>query len=175
MKQLLIRALFVPTLVYNLLMERLFTERRWWDAIDEHVLLGALPLPWLVDDMAQAGVRAVVNTCIEYGGPVTGYERHRIEQLRTPTLDFTSPCLEDIERAVTFVETHRRQERTVYIHCKAGRGRSATVALCWLVAHRGLTPEQAQAHLETVRPHVDKQLWRRQVVQQFAARHLSRA
>ena len=175
MKQLLIRALFVPTLVYNLLMERLFTERRWWDAIDEHVLLGALPLPWLVDDMAQAGVRAVVNTCIEYGGPVTGYERHRIEQLRTPTLDFTSPCLEDIERAVTFVETHRRQERTVYIHCKAGRGRSATVALCWLVAHRGLTPEQAQAHLETVRPHVDKQLWRRQVVQQFAERHHSRA
>ena len=175
MKQLLIRALFVPTLVYNLLMERLFTERRWWDAIDEHVLLGALPLPWLVDDMAQAGVRAVVNTCIEYGGPVTGYERHRIEQLRTPTLDFTSPCLEDIERAVTFVETHRRQERTVYIHCKAGRGRSATVALCWLVAHRGLTPEQAQAHLETVRPHVDKQLWRRQGVQQFAERHLSRA
>ena len=175
MQQLLIRALFVPTLVYNLLMERLFTERRWWDAIDEHVLLGALPLPWLVDDMAQAGVRAVVNTCIEYGGPVTGYERHRIEQLRTPTLDFTSPCLEDIERAVTFVETHRPQERTVYIHCKAGRGRSATVALCWLVAHRGLTPEQAQAHLETVRPHVDKQLWRRQVVQQFAERHLSRA
>ena len=135
MKQLLIRALFVPTLVYNLLMERLFTERRWWDAIDEHVLLGALPLPWLVDDMAQAGVRAVVNTCIEYGGPVTGYERHRIEQLRTPTLDFTSPCLEGIERAVTFVETHRRQERTVYIHCTAGRGRSATGALCWLVAH----------------------------------------
>ncbi len=174
MKHLLVRALFIPSLVYNLLMERLVAERRWWDAIDEHVLLGALPLPWLVGDMANAGVRAVVNTCVEYGGPVAGYQRHGIEQLRTPTLDFTPPRLEDIERAVTFVEDHRQHGRTVYIHCKAGRGRSATVALCWLVAHRGLTPEQAQAHLEAARPHVDKQLWRRQVVQRFAERHRDR-
>ncbi len=171
MRHLAIRLLFVPSLIYNLLLARLVPNRRWWDQVEDHILLGALPLPWLVDDMAAAGVRAVVNTCVEYGGPIKGYARHGIEQLCTPTLDFTPPTLEDVERAVAFVETHRDRGETVYIHCKAGRGRSATVALCWLVAHRGMTPEQAQAHLETVRPHVNRTLWKREVVQQFARAH----
>jgi atypical dual specificity phosphatase len=168
---LVIRLLFIPSLIYNLVLERLLPSRHWWDEVEDHVLLGALPLPWLVDDMAAAGVRAVVNTCAEYGGPTAGYARHSIEQLRTPMLDFTPPTLESIERAVEFVETHRRRGDTVYIHCKAGRGRSATVALCWLVAYRGLTPERAQVYLESVRPHINRTLWRRDVVRQFARAH----
>lgn len=171
MRQFVIRLLFIPSLLYNLVLARLLPHRRWWDQVDAHVLLGALPLPWLVDDMAAAGVRAVVNTCVEYGGPKQRYARHGIEQLHTPTLDFTPPTLSDIERAVDFVEAHRSRRETVYIHCKAGRGRSATVALCWLVAHRGMTPAQAQAHLESVRPHVNRSLWEREVVRQFARLH----
>lgn len=167
-RRLVIRLLFIPSLIYNLVLERLLPSRRWWDQVEDHVLLGALPLPWIVDDMAAAGVRAVVNTCAEYGGPTAGYARLSIEQLRTPTLDFTPPTLESIERAVEFIETHRRRGVTVYIHCKAGRGRSATVALCWLVAYRGMTPERAQAHLESVRPHINRTLWQRDVVRQFA-------
>ncbi|MDE0828548.1 MAG: dual specificity protein phosphatase family protein [Vicinamibacterales bacterium] len=171
MRQFVIRLLFVPSLLYNLVLARLLPHRHWWDQVDGHVLLGALPLPWLVDDMAAAGVRAVVNTCVEYGGPIQRYARHGIEQLHTPTLDFTPPALDDIERAVDFVEAHRSRGDTVYIHCKAGRGRSATVALCWLVAHRGMTPTEAQAHLESVRPHVNRSLWQRDVVRQFARAH----
>jgi atypical dual specificity phosphatase len=170
-RHLAIRLLFIPTLLYNLLLARLVPSRRWWDTVEDHVLLGALPLPWLVDKMAAAGVRAVVNTCIEYGGPTRGYARHGISQLRIPTLDFTPPGLEEIEQAVEFVETHRSRGETVYIHCKAGRGRSATIALCWLVAHRGMTPETAQAHLESIRPHVNHRLWQRDVVQQFVRAH----
>jgi atypical dual specificity phosphatase len=171
MRQFVIRLLFVPSLLYNLVLAQLLPQRRWWDQVDGHVLLGALPLPWLVDDMAAAGVRAVVNTCIEYRGPTQRYTRHGIEQLHTPTLDFTPPTLRDVERAVDFVEAHRSRGETVYIHCKAGRGRSATVALCWLVAHRGMTPTQAQAHLESVRPHVNRSLWERDVVRRFAQAH----
>jgi atypical dual specificity phosphatase len=171
MRQLVIRLLFVPSLLYNMLLARLLPSRRWWDQVDDHILLGALPLPWLVDDMAAAGVRAVVNTCAEYRGPTARYARHGIEQLHTPTLDFTPPTLSDIEQAVDFVEAHRARGQTVYIHCKAGRGRSATVALCWLMAHRGMTPEQAQCHLESVRPHVNRSLFERDVVRQFAHAH----
>lgn len=36
------RITFYPTLFYNVMMER-FTDRRWYDRIDETVLLGALP------------------------------------------------------------------------------------------------------------------------------------
>ena len=35
------RVTFMPTLAYNLLMERL-SSRRWWDRVDDRIILGAL-------------------------------------------------------------------------------------------------------------------------------------
>ena len=35
------RVTFMPTLAYNLLMER-FSSRRWWDRVDDRIILGAL-------------------------------------------------------------------------------------------------------------------------------------
>ena len=37
------RAIFYPSLAYNVFMERL-SVRQWYNHIDEHVILGALPL-----------------------------------------------------------------------------------------------------------------------------------
>ncbi|GJJ68068.1 hypothetical protein EMPS_00414 [Entomortierella parvispora] len=45
---------------------------------------------------------------------------------------------------------------TVYLHCKAGRGRSATVALCWLVYAYKVTRIEAQVILFKARGQVDK-------------------
>ena len=36
------RVTFLPTLAYNVAMERV-SSRRWWDRIDDKVILGALP------------------------------------------------------------------------------------------------------------------------------------
>ena len=54
-RRLVIRLLFIPSLIYNLVLERLLPSRRWWDQVEDHVLLGALPLPWIVDDITPAG------------------------------------------------------------------------------------------------------------------------
>jgi atypical dual specificity phosphatase len=118
--------------------------------------------------MRADGVQAVVNTCEEYAGPVDEYLQHGIEQLHIPTTDFTHPRIEDVERAVEFIQEHVQRGQTVYIHCKAGRARSATVAMCWLIKYRGLTPAQAQQQLLRCRPHVNPSLTERPVVQAFA-------
>lgn len=161
------RILFPITLAWNVLLGRILKVRNWWDFIDEHVIVGAFPFPFDVDNMAAEGVRAVVNTCNEYGGPVTQYEKHSIEQLRIPTIDFTPPSLEDVRKGVAFVTQHVEQGNTVYIHCKAGRGRSATVAICWLMAARNMDPWQAQKYLLDHRSHVHSTLPDREVVKQF--------
>ena len=96
------------------------------------------------------------------------YEKYGIEQLRIPTTDFTHPRLEDVGRAVEFVQRHVEAGDTVYIHCKAGRARSATVALCWLIKYRGLSMDQGQAKLLESRPHVNRHLTERPVVREFA-------
>ncbi|QDV70914.1 hypothetical protein Poly24_46470 [Rosistilla carotiformis] len=164
------RGVFYPTLTWNMLLGRALKVRRWWDPIDPHVIVGAYPFARDVSLMYEQGVRAVVNTCEEYAGPQAVYDAMGIEQFRMPTTDFTHPKLEDIERAVEFVQSHVAQEHTVYIHCKAGRARSATVALCWLIKYRGQTPEQAQKILLERRPHVNPHVYLRPVVAEFAKR-----
>ncbi len=168
MRRLIFRLLFYPTLIWNLLLHRLLPRRRWWDRVDERILVGALPFATDVPQLQAEGVRAVVNTCEESAGPLAAYARAGIPQLRIPTVDFSPPRLEDILLALAFMREHAARGETVLVHCKAGRGRSATVALCWLIAERGLTPEAAQAVLQEKRPHVSRTLWKREVVQEFA-------
>lgn len=45
------RVSFYPTLFYNVVMERV-TARRWYDRIDEHTILGALPFRSIVPQVS---------------------------------------------------------------------------------------------------------------------------
>jgi atypical dual specificity phosphatase len=165
------KSVFHPTLAWNYTLARVFRVRNWWDHIDEYVIVGAYPFAMDVARMRAAGVRAVVNTCEEYAGPTNAYLKHEIDQLWIPTTDFTHPRLEDLERAVEFVQKHSEAKQTVYIHCKAGRARSATVAICWLIKHRSLSVEEAQLKLLVARPHINRRLAQRPVVVEFAKKH----
>ncbi len=121
--------------------------------------------------MKREGIGAVVNTCAEYAGPQQAYQQAGIVQLRLPTIDFTPPTLADVERGVAFMQEQIAQGRDVYVHCKAGRARSATIVLCWLIAAKGMTPEQGQQWILEKRPHAHRHLVRRQVVQDFWKKH----
>ena len=53
--------------------------------------------------------------------------------------------------ACSFIEHHRKRGSGVYIHCKSGRGRSAAVAMAWLMHHRRMDVMAAQKQLLSVR------------------------
>lgn len=161
------RSIFYPTLYWNMLLARVLKVRNWWDPVDTHLVLGAFPFPRDVSKMADLGIRAVVNTCEEYPGPTVQYSQYGIKQMRMPTIDFTHPEFDDVCRAVDFVDKHVELGETVYIHCKAGRARSATVAICWLIKAKQISASEAQAWLTEKRPHVNQFLPARPVVQQF--------
>lgn len=164
----IIRLLFFPTLGWNLLLGRVLSVRRWWHELDgEPIYLGALPFSWDVSRLHRLGITGVINMCVECRGPTKQYARFDIEQLWLPTVDFTPPRLDDILRGVAFIDKHLDAGGKVYIHCKAGRGRSATVVLCWLIRRRGMTPEQGASYLLKTRPHINKGLADRAVVQEF--------
>lgn len=168
--RLVARVLFVPTLGWNCLLSRVLGVRNWWDSIDADVVIGALPFASDVPAMRRENIGAVVNTCREYRGPSAAYAAAGISQLRIPTTDFTAPSLTDVETAVEFMQQQIAQGKRVYVHCKAGRARSATVVLCWLIEARNLSMQEAQNLILEKRPHAHRHLVRRSVVQQFAAR-----
>ncbi|WP_233215504.1 phosphatidylglycerophosphatase and protein-tyrosine phosphatase 1 family protein [Rhodopirellula bahusiensis] len=168
LRRLYARVVFLPTLWWNMLLGRVLKVRNWFDWIDPLVIVGARPFARDVEGLAKLNVGGVVNTCEEYCGPVDEYAKHDIEQLHLPITDFTHPSLQDVTTGVAFIQRHVESGKAVYIHCKAGRARSATIAICWLIAHKGMTPDEAQAWLLEKRPHINPRLTQRPVVQRFA-------
>lgn len=173
LKQLYADAVFYPTLGWNMLLGRVLRIRNWWDAVDDNVILGAFPFAVDVPRLAELGIGAVVNTCHEYNGPLEAYRKFDIEQLHIPTTDFTHPKFDDLEKAVEFMDQQIASGRKVYVHCKAGRARSATVVACWMIKSRKLTAKEAQAVMSECRPHVNPRIEQRPVVQEFETRYLN--
>ena len=114
-----------------------------------------------------------LTRCDEFGGHPREYARYRMRELRLPTMDYCSPTAQQVENGLDFI---RRQPPggTVYIHCKAGRGRAGTMSVAYLMAEKGLSPQQAQAALTAVRPHVSPRLWKRPTVRELYRRQRQR-
>nr|XP_016473225.1 PREDICTED: putative dual specificity protein phosphatase DSP8 [Nicotiana tabacum] len=100
------RALFYPTLLYNVVRNKIQVEFRWWDWIDEFVLLGAVPFQSDVKRLKELGVSGVVtlNEPYETLVPTSLYEAHDIRHLVLPTRDYLfAPSLHNICQAVEFI------------------------------------------------------------------------
>lgn len=151
------RILFYPTLLYNVFRNKIQSEFRWWDQIDQFLLLGAVPFPSDVPRLKQLGVGGVItlNEPYETLVPSSLYHAHGIDHLVIPTRDYLfAPSFGDINRAVDFIHRNACNGLTTYVHCKAGRGRSTTVVLCYLVEYKHMTPSAALEFVRSRRPRV---------------------
>ncbi|XP_075103768.1 phosphatidylglycerophosphate phosphatase PTPMT1 [Nicotiana tabacum] len=164
------RALFYPTLLYNVVRNKIQVEFRWWDWIDEFVLLGAVPFQSDVKRLKELGVSGVVtlNEPYETLVPTSLYEAHGIRHLVLPTRDYLfAPSLHNICQAVEFIHENASNGQSTYVHCKAGRGRSTTIVLCYLVKYKQMTPNDAYNYVKSIRPRVLLASSQRQAVEEF--------
>lgn len=57
-----------------------------------------------------------------------------VEFLQLNTTDiFHAPTQSKLTKGVSFIQKFRAQGKSVYVHCKAGRTRSATLVGCYLM------------------------------------------
>ncbi|OQR87951.1 phosphatidylglycerophosphatase and protein-tyrosine phosphatase 1-like isoform X1 [Achlya hypogyna] len=159
-------AIFRISLGYNLAM-KVLARRTWWSRIDDHILLGALPLANRGHHLLlqREGVGAVVtmNEPFELrpthlGTPVTpdDWAGLGIDQHIAATTDFTAPSMESLVACVAFVSRHIDLGHTVYVHCKAGRGRSTVVVAAYLMRTHQWSIDQALDFIKQKRPHIAK-------------------
>ena len=126
------RVTFLPTLAYNVAMERV-SGRRWWDRVDDKVILGALPFrseytQHLIKDQ---NIKGVVSMNEDYelalfSHQAEGWSKMGVDFLQLSTTDiFSAPSQDKLVRGVEFIDevTARHKESSVYVHCKAGRTR----------------------------------------------------
>jgi hypothetical protein len=91
-----------------------------------------------------------------------------------PTIDYTPPTFIDLIRTVRDLENRdTHPAKLAYVHCKGGKGRSATGVAAYLLhtLHKAgieVTLEQIQQYLKARRPQVDIIKRGRPVLSQFA-------
>lgn len=96
-----------------------------------------------------------------------------VKFLQLPTIDiFQAPDQNKLKTGVEFINSFLPNDQkiknispdhglndtnetgTVYVHCKAGRTRSATLVGCYLMMKNGWSPEQAVDHMRSCRSHI---------------------
>lgn len=169
------RASFYPSLFYNIFMEKV-SARRWYDRIDDLIILGALPFRSMIDELRKENVKAVVSMNEDYelwlfSNNAEKWKEQNIEFLQLATTDiFEAPCPQKLRQGVEFINgflpnnqknasgktqnTANSTPATVYVHCKAGRTRSATLVGCYLMQRNNWSPEHAVDHMRSCRPHI---------------------
>ncbi|KAI5740072.1 phosphatidylglycerophosphatase and protein-tyrosine phosphatase 1-like [Diaphorina citri] len=152
------RVTFYPSLFYNVFMEKV-TSRRWYDRIDENIILGALPFKRLTNKLLEENVKGVVSMNEDYelyfANGREEWNKVGVEFLQLSTRDiFDTPDQDKLERGVDFIQRISKTGGTVYVHCKAGRTRSATLVGCYLMKKNQWEPEKAVLYMQTKRPHI---------------------
>lgn len=157
---MLARLAFYPTLFYNVVMEKV-TSRRWYDRIDDTVVLGAIPFRSITQELVkEEKVAAVVSMNEDYElwfwvNNQKDWEQLGISFLQLSIMDiFEAPCQEKLRSGVTFVQKFQMSDKSVYIHCKAGRTRSATLVGCYLMQRYKWTPQEAVEFIRSRREHI---------------------
>ncbi|XP_039757739.1 phosphatidylglycerophosphatase and protein-tyrosine phosphatase 1 [Pararge aegeria] len=167
------RVTFYPTLLYNVLMERV-TSRRWYDRMDDTVILGALPFTGMTKQLVEEeNIKGVVSMNETYelkifSNDAEKWREHGVEFLQLATTDiFEAPDQDKLYEGVRFINrflpegcklggmpAEAGSRGTVYVHCKAGRTRSATLVGCYLMMRNGWSPEEAVEYMKARRPHI---------------------
>jgi atypical dual specificity phosphatase len=135
----------------------------WFTKIDDHLYLGAIPLvePHLSSLPTSLKLKAVlsINEHFELNrntvfGPVVAPSQwpevgvtHK--QLASP--DFFPPDFEILNEGSDFLNQNLSQGRPVYVHCKSGIGRSASVVIAYLMRFKKMSVHEAYANVKTAR------------------------
>lgn len=98
------------------------------------------------------GIRAVLSLQAEREDTFAGPPPDHV--LRLEVIDFHPPTIDQLHRAVTFVNAAHANGLPTLIHCHAGVGRAPLTAAAYLVA-QGMTSADALEHIRRARPIID--------------------
>ncbi|MEJ1278428.1 protein tyrosine phosphatase mitochondrial 1 [Cricetulus griseus] len=159
-----------------------WAHRDWYHRIDSTVLLGALPLRSMTRRLVlDENVRGVITMNEEYEtrflcNTAKEWKQAGVEQLRLSTVDMTGvPTLANLHRGVQFALKYQSMGQCVYVHCKAGRSRSATMVAAYLIQVHNWSPEEAIEAIAKIRTHISIRPNQLQVLKEFHKEITARA
>jgi protein-tyrosine phosphatase len=165
----------------SLAYTKLNPSNAWWTKIAPfNIYLGALPLKneGHLDDIVALGVTDVLSMVEDFeledgwfNQPIkrADWEDNGIVVKHIQAIDFLPLKQEEIEEGVEYLNASLQEGRTVYVHCKAGRGRSASIVISYLMKYEGLSFDEAFAFVKEQRPHINLNQQQRQAIFDYFA------
>jgi atypical dual specificity phosphatase len=143
-------------------MSNWFRTYGFGDVLDD-LLIGAYPIDQSdVEMLAWMGVERVLNLVeeseyrhAERDHVVAAYADAGIEEHRVSMVDYEGLPSDAIEQAVQEVLAWLAEGKRVYVHCRAGRQRSAAVAAGVVALREGLDIDEALAFIQSRKPSAD--------------------
>ena len=140
--------------------------------LENKLMAGALPsTPDLEGTKAKIGylknnnVSAIINLMEaderdKHGNPFFDYmpiaNELGIDVLRFPIKDVSIPTIETMRSILDTINHLLENEKTVYIHCWGGIGRTGTVAGCFLIEHKMATNTEAVSMIQKLKQHSER-------------------
>jgi protein-tyrosine phosphatase len=156
----------------------------WWHSITDKLILGGIPLLNFdhVNGMKKLGVQAVYsiledfealsNTFFSVPVIAENWKRADIAYQRLRCPDMKAMTVKELSLAADWVHSHISSNKTVYVHCKAGRGRSVMVAMAYLIRYHKKSLKQALEHICSKRSVVSLRPCQLDRLKEFALYHL---
>ncbi len=146
-----VHAAFYPALWFNraLCAIGVWEQSAW---VTPNLAIGSLPSAADLRRLAAEGVTALVNMCEEYAGNDKILASLGLAQLHLPTLDYHCPSEAHLLSGIPYIRDRLANGGKVLVHCKAGRGRSAIMILCYLMAARRISAAESLEILRRARP-----------------------
>ena len=151
----------------SLAYTKLSGESTWWTKIEPfNLYLGALPLgnEGHLEKIINLGVTDVLSMVEAFevkdgwfNQPIKqqDWEAQGVTVKNIQAADFLPLKQEEIEEGVQHLNRLLLEGRTIYVHCKAGRGRSASIVMVYLMKFHGLSYNEAFELIKEQRPQIN--------------------
>jgi hypothetical protein len=143
------------------------TQERWWDRIgDLKLFLGAIPLTdkGHLHQLLDLRVNHVISLLEPFELEMTPWHipvshgmwhLNGVETSFIRAEDYLGLSLTQLKEGIELLHRELSAGKTVYIHCKGGRGRSASVVIGYFMRYHNMTFEQAHAYVKHYRPQIN--------------------
>ncbi len=173
-------------LVYEIsLLYTIQGSKAWWNKINDNIFLGAIPLDHQKDRIKNLGVTHVISTLEPFElkrglvRPIESAEwkEKNISHKHIEAVDFIGMPVHQIHEAVEYMhdEIQKKPAAKFYVHCKAGRGRSVTVVIAYLMKYgteKFATKKEAYAFVKELRPQVNLNENQLAAIQAYIDKHV---